>query len=115
VNLDKYFARSYDDSKYNCLHFSSDVWYELTGEDIRACLEGLLNPRARHLKPSHIKAFEKLDKPSDPCLVLMVQPRREYHVGVFVGRKLLHIQAKGVEYLPLDVATRGFSSLRYYR
>lgn len=102
VSVDPYFARTFHRETYNCLHFARDVWRDATGEDLDTRLHGL----RRRLK--------RIERPTDPCLVLMQRPNSQPHVGIFIRRSVLHITELGVEFQPVDVASRGFKTVRYY-
>lgn len=116
MSVDRYFARRYDARTYNCLHFACDVWRDETGEDLSGRLAGLLGePEERRVRREHLRAFERLAEPRSPCLVLMHSPREAPHVGVFLRGKVLHLSAeRGVEFAPVEVATRGFRTVRYF-
>lgn len=114
MSVNHYFGRRYDDEKYNCLHFTRDVWKDLTGEDLEEKLAGLLGP-TRQVRPSHFKAFRRLAKPESPCIMYMTQLGRDPHVGVYLRGSILHIKSTGVEFLPPVLACRGATSVRYYK
>ncbi len=115
MSIDCYLGRRYNNRSYNCLHFARDVWYDLTGVDITDRLSGLFNPIDRIVKRENLATFTRLDSPVDPCLVLMQRPRVDAHIGVFIRGKVLHIQPTGVQFVPLEFASRGFKTVRYYR
>lgn len=109
------FNRQYNRETYNCAHFVCDVWKELTGKDIEKELSGFLRPpKERQAGMDLRRTFRKLEKPESPCVVLMQRPGTVPHVGVFVRGKVIHIHERGVEFLPLDIAARGFDRLGYY-
>ena len=111
MSLDRFFQRTYSRARYNCFHHAAEVWQHLTGEDILARLAGALEGVSR----THVQGFRRLARPADPCLVLMRQPvTRDMHVGVMVRGMVMHIQPRGVELQPLDVASFGFSDVRFY-
>ena len=101
---------------YNCLDFATEVWLDATGEDLHERLQGLYVPRQdRHIHSSHLRAFERFASPVEPCLVLMHRRRVEPHLGVYLRQKVLHLGPYGVEFLPLDVASRGFPILEFFK
>lgn len=112
MSLDQFFDRKYHEKRFNCLHHASEVWSRLTGEDIRARLEGVLGG----LRRRHLRAFIRLSRPQSPCLV-MLRRRREcvFHIGVYLDGRVMHITGRGVEYQPLDVVACGFGETRWYR
>ena len=114
-SVDPYFSRVFNSESYNCLHFTREVWKDATGEDLGERLDGLfVPPSQRRIKSKHSRAFMRLSKPLDPCLVLMQRDNCDPHVGVYIRGSVLHITELGVEYQPVDVASRGFMSVRFY-
>lgn len=115
MSLDAFLDRQYDLERYNCLHHAAEVWKHLTGEDILTRLEDVLNG----VKRAHVAGFEALARPVDPCLALLRRrggkSRSDMHVGVYVGRRIIHITKQGVQYMPVDVVRYGFSGIRYWR
>lgn len=116
TGLDSFFNRRYNRQTYNCAHFVCEVWEHLTGRNIEKDLDGFLRPpQDRHVDPALRRKFWKLEAPESPCLVLMQRRRSVPHVGVFVRGKVIHIHELGVEFMPVDVATRGFEKLGFYK
>jgi hypothetical protein len=116
MNIDKFFGRVYDAREYNCLHFTCEVWADLTGEDIRARMDGLLAGavEARKLRRPHVHAFKRLPSPVGPCLVLFQAPKAAPHIGVYLRERVLHIQSSvGVHFIPLQIASIGFTKTRF--
>jgi hypothetical protein len=112
MSIDGFFDRRYRLRGYNCLHHTAEVWRHLTGDDIEARLAGVIEGVTR----AHVAGFRRLAKAADPCLVLMRHAgTRTMHVGVMTAGRVIHIQERGVEYQPLDVAAFGFTDVRYYR
>lgn len=116
MSLDSFFERQYNRDTYNCAHFACDVWERLTGQDIREELVGFLQPpKGRYTDPALRRKFKKLEAPESPCLVLMQRPKSVPHAGVYVRGMVIHIHERGVEFLPPEVATRGFTRIGYYK
>jgi ABC-type enterochelin transport system permease subunit len=116
VNTDKYLYRTYHKDLYNCAHFVCEIWKDLVGEDISAYLQTLLKPKdERHIQLSMFRKFTRLDRPISPCIVYMLCMKEDPHVGVYVNGMVLNLRRQGPEYLPLDLAGRGFNSMRFYR
>lgn len=116
LSVDPFLERRYHDRTYDCLHFTREVWLTFTGEDIGDRLETLLGRGAeRKVTREHRRLFTRLDAPEDPCLVVMRRPRSAPHTGVYVRGRVLHIMRRGVEFMPPEVASRGFTSVGYYR
>jgi hypothetical protein len=115
MTLDRFLNKKYDKDFYNCMHFVNDVWQAITGKNINnISLEFLLNSQKRYVPPLFKKSFKKIKQPITPCICLMARQNFNKHVGVFINNKILHITEKGVEFLPLDIATRGFRMVRFY-
>lgn len=116
MNVDDYLFREFVEDRYTCLEFTSEVWQDLTGEDLRERLGDLFRARAeRKLSPTLHHRFTRLSEPESPCLVLMTQLGMNPHLGVFFEGSLLHLNRSGPEYLPVEIAGRGFTSFRYYK
>jgi len=115
VSVDRYLDRRYHRRDYHCLTFSSEVWLAETGQDIVQQLAGLMGQAStRKISRDHVNAFARHDTPQDPCLVLFQRPRTAPHVGVYLRGRVLHITDQGVEYQPIDVASRSFETVRFY-
>jgi len=115
LSIDCFLDRNYNEQSYNCLHFSREVWIALTGNDISEALQGLLGRVSQRGISKHtLNAFTRFECPQEPCIVLMQRPRTSPHMGVYLRGKVLHITHQGVEFMPLDLAMRGFKSVRFY-
>lgn len=115
MSIDPLFSKRYDKAAYNCAHFLVDAWRHVTGEDLGDRLAGFLRPpAARVVDWGQRHGFAPLDRPRSPCIVAMHRPRTVPHVGMYYRGRVLHLHERGVEYQPLDVASRGFTKLRYY-
>jgi len=115
--VDRHLGARWRGDDYNCLHFATDVWRDLTGEDVT---EGLIATMAqttaeRRMTRRAVRAFSRLEGPQDPCLVLMRRPRSEPHVGVFMRGRVLHLTERGAEFMEPAVASRGFKEVVYFR
>lgn len=112
MKIDDFLDRFYDRQRYTCFHFTREVWKELTGEDLGEELEQVLNGFVK-LGRKHVRKFVELSGPQDPCLVVMQWVRSPPHLGVYLRGRVLHLQRHGVEFQPLGVADRGFTSTRF--
>lgn len=99
-------GRRHRGPEYSCLHFAAEAWALLTGEDLVERLGAGLRSGSR---------FERLARPSSPCLVLMRRPRAPSHVGVYLRGSVAHLTERGVRLEHPDIATLGYSEVRYYR
>ncbi len=106
MNLDPLFFKVYNKESYRCTHFVGDVWEHLTGDNIFDLLDSDFALR---------KNFTRLQKPVAPCIALLQQRGNNPHIGVFLGRTIIHLNRTGVENLKPSVVARGFSEkIRYY-
>ena len=108
-NLDKLFDKAYHEQTYNCLHFASEVWKELTGKDFTLLINDIINNKLNKHK------FEILQEPISPCIVIMKRQNCNSHVGIFIDNKVIHLTELGVECYTLPIASRGFNKLRFIR
>jgi hypothetical protein len=116
LSVDLYLSRRFDRVSYNCLDLAREVWLGETGEDLGERLRGLFVPVAeRKIEARHFRAFERLAAPVSPCLVLMRRPKAEPHMGVFLRGRVIHAQERGVEWMPIELAAFGFSTVEYFR
>ena len=115
-SIDPYLTRTYDEDKYNCLHLIVEAWLGLYNQDIRARLDQLTAARA-HRRPDWAlkRGFRILRAPVEPCLVVMRRPSVQPHIGLYLRGRVLHINELGVEFQPLDVASRGYKTTRFYQ
>jgi hypothetical protein len=109
VNINKFLDRAYDEDKYNCVHFTRDVWLELTGVDIEQHVKSLLGDPA--ITTRH--GFRRVREPRELSLVWL-RGAAESHAGVFVDGKILHLSKCGAIYQRVEDALMGFLEVRYY-
>lgn len=115
MSVDIYLNRTFDRSKYNCLDFVREVWLDLKGIDLAIPLQAVFGPPAvRTPTRKMFREFQKISTPQSPCLVLMERPHAAPHIGIFIRGRVLHLSELGVEFQPIDVASRAFTSVRYY-
>jgi len=116
MSIDKFLKKKYDKDSYNCAHLVCDVWEDITGESIRHKLTGFLRPyNERTAEWATFRQLSRLDAPESPCIVLMQRFHTSPHVGIFVRDRVLHIDEIGVKFQPLEVATRYFQRVRFYK
>lgn len=115
-SVDPFLGKVHRGDSYNCLHFARDVWLAMTGEDFG------LRMRALHAKASDrrvlaadLREFEKLDEPVSPCIALMRRPRTEPHMGIYLRRRILHLNERGAFFQPPHIAALVFQTVNYYR
>lgn len=115
MSIDPFFSRTYNEGSYNCAHLVAEVWEGLTGHNIRDHLDGFLLPPSERFVCEGIRhIFVRLEKPKNPCIVLMHKAKGSAHVGVFLDGKILHIQHTGVNFQPVEIVTMGFKAHRFY-
>lgn len=112
MNVSDYLARQYHPAEYNCLHFARDVYYELTGIDIRERLEEVFVDPAT-LGPGHVRAFHAIESPADPCLVVMTRGR-ETHIGVYLHGRLLQLNPQGASFPQFDLVRPTYRKVRFF-
>lgn len=116
MRVDDFLGRRFNAQTYSCVHFVRDVWLELTGENIEAPLRRLLVPAGeRRLTAGTFRAFRRLARPEPPAIAFMTALGHDPHIGVVIPGGMIHLRTHGVEYFPLDIATRGFTHVRFYR
>lgn len=113
-SVDPFYARKYHEKNYNCLHFSAEVWKALTGQDILELLAAFLQD-ASTAKRLAYRVFEEVETPVDPCFVVMQRPKVTPHLGVYLRGRVLHINPHSVEFQPVKVAARSFTTVRFYK
>lgn len=114
-SIDRYLGRRYNSATYNCAHLVCEVFADMVGPEMAEKLQGLLSaPSSRRAVLSQLRGAKFIDKPVTPCVVYMQGPRIETHVGVWIRGKVLQITKRGVQYLPLDVATHEFKRVRFF-
>lgn len=114
MSIDKWLSKRYQPDVYTCSDFAREVWLDLSGVDIAAALDGLLQAHSgRGLTREHVRRFKALREPVDPCLVVMQRPRHPVHLAIYIRGRILQITQQGVSYQPPKVATQFHTSFRY--
>lgn len=114
MSVDKWLSKKYIDNLYTCSDFTREVWLDITNVDIGPALQGLLQAHdGRGLCRDHVQRFRQLPGPRDPCLIVMQRPRWPVHIAVYLRKKVLQITERGVEFQPIEVATRFHKSFRF--
>ena len=112
--IDQFFTRRYSASTYNCAHFAIEVWKTLTGQDLEDRLHGLLCAPSKRKADMGLRGVVLLTRPRSPCLVLM-QRRGLAHVAVWFKGRVLHLlEGGGVQYMPLEIASLGYTRIRFF-
>ena len=112
MSIDPYLDRMYIPRVYTCYHFVAEILKDRIGKDLSESLAHLFN--TGKLSKSHVRLFTEVKVPTDYNIVIMQRPNvNPPHMGVFIRGKILHLHRKGVEYQPIDIASRGFPSVRF--
>lgn len=91
---------------YTCNEFACEAWKLVTREDLSQRLDLFLNGG---------EGFERLDKPISPCLVFLHNSARsETHIGLFYEGRVLHLAARGAQYVPLEFIV-GYKYCEFYQ
>jgi hypothetical protein len=122
MNLDQFLSKTYDIQSYNCLHFASDIWREITGEDLRERLGGNVY-ESRSINKSFRRDWKQIAVPSDLCLAVFsrsrkdpkVEPYQPSHVGVWFKGLVGHLTEAGACWQEIDLARRGYNKVTFYQ
>ena len=117
MSIDKYLTRVYHPKTYNCAHLVAEVWTDLYGSEMGQIMRGFLCAKNdRRVRLGDVRGVVVLEKPEDPCVVLMHTPKRAAHVGVYLRGRVLHIDRyKGPQFVPLEVVSVGYSKVRFFK
>ena len=115
-SIDKFFGKQFDARDYNCWHLCCEAWLDITGERLEDYTPAAWTTRSLTNAATGAAGmyFERLPGPRDPCIVMMLHPRRTPHLGIFIRGNVLHLRESGTEYQPVLVASLGFREVRYY-
>jgi hypothetical protein len=114
-STEPYLAWEFDMRTANCWHFAREVWRELTGVLLVDHTPDSLRPEEMTFSAvRQATALRRVALPCEPCLVLMQRLRIEPHVGVYIGRRVLHCTRFGAAYQPLDHVTVGYPTVTFY-
>lgn len=114
--LDEFLLRQFNLRTYNCWDLVREVWLRLTDQDLGS-------PELLHYTAMEFSdvvdtwqdvRYREIPSPQSPCIVLMQRPRHMPHVGVFYKNRVIHIRRAGVQYQPIEVASLGFTTVKWY-
>jgi hypothetical protein len=112
IQVDRWLDRTRS-QHYRCFDFVREVWLATFGEDVGDRLKHFLNERQFAL--SDIKKCKVLNKPVDPCFVLMQRDRRiEPHIGIWHRGKVLHLAGTGAQYLRLEAVAFRYTRITFF-
>lgn len=106
------FASPYNAKHHNCLHFAACAWHKLTGDGLlmAAAADGIAAARGL------MRHYQRVQGPTvAPSIVLMDAVPDGLHIGICVRRRLLHLNADGVQFMLADAALPAYSNVRFYQ
>ena len=114
MSIDNLLNREYSRSRYNCLHFSTEAWLYLTGDERLARFkESDFGGRGTL---AAFRDFKRVDGPTVvPSVVLMENIEGAFHMGICLDRWLLHIDSLRPEFFPIANYEQRFKKLRYFQ
>lgn len=114
--LDDLLLKRFNLRTYNCWDLTREVWLRLTGQDLGSpsLASYTADEMGEVVDAWQDTKYQELPAPRDPCIVLMQRSRHIPHVGVYYHGRVIHIRRAGAQFTPLEVASLGFSSVRYY-
>lgn len=116
ISLDPLFHREYDEENYNCAHLFCDAWMSWTGDDVTDVLSGILKaPDDRRIDYKTRHYFAPTKTPVTPCMIEMQSKGQPPHVGFYHNGFVMQITQQGVQNQPLEISTRGFNEITFYR
>lgn len=111
--MNQFLSKVYHATEYNCSHFVRDVWLFLTGNDIEDLVVAWNCGQLPQAMKSR-KGLTRIDKPQQPCIIMLQRPNEPPHVGVYIERKIFHMTADGGPILQdLSQASQGYK-VSYY-
>lgn len=115
-SIDPLLDRRFDRNYYQCAHFTDEAWGHLTEGDLKPAIKGLLLPvDEKYVDVAAMyRFFKNIAKPITPSVVFMFRDGISPHLGVFWKRRILHLTESGVRYETPDIASLGFTKVRYY-
>ena len=114
LDLSKYSDVKYDALRYNCLHFTCDVYYDITSIVLQPLVNDLCTERVqRRVYPEKLRQFVLIDVPKTPCIAVMRSPV-SVHCGVYVNGAIVHLDETGIKSQPPHIAKHQYQSVKYY-
>ena len=113
IDLSKYHAVTYDDKRYNCLHFAVDIHRDLTGKDMGLFVDELMTDKNhRTINPSKLKNFRQIATPCNACLAIM--RGASVHAGIYYSNTIIHLTEAGIQSTPTHIAQVQYGNISYY-
>jgi hypothetical protein len=114
ICLDRYLDRTYSFTAYNCGHFVSEFWFDLTGEDISHIAVGFFDSSERSIAEK-VPRFRQIVQPESPCVAIAHRYNFRSHAGVFYDGKVLHLSEQGVKYEDLNLFSQFAKRTLFYK
>lgn len=118
MSFDALFYREFDFERYNCLHFTVEVWQTLFGIDLSYFTTAITQDSGRqnmHDAYPIVRMFRRLRRPASPCLCLMRRLMAdETHIATYLDGRVLHLNELGVQYLPPDAILPQYKQVVFY-
>ena len=100
---------------YNCANYAAEVWESEGLGDLRPVLCGFLTKgKVGEASAGAITALRRIPRAIEPCLVIMRSGKAVPHVGVFIRGRVQHLDVTAPIRQPLEIATIGYRSVRFY-
>lgn len=114
IDVDKFLDRL-PSGDYKCWDFVREVWRESFGVDVGDKLASLVGAlKDRKIVLSELRGCTRIDKPVDPCFVVMHRKRTEPHIGIWTGGEVLNLTGNGVVYDKLKFVSRTYGKVSFY-
>lgn len=113
LTLDDFHSKIYHDTDYNCSHFVRDLWLFLTNQDIYDLVHAW-NARNLQMAMRHRVGLQRLQMPTDPCIVLFHKHGDPPHSGVYLEGMVFHMTTDGPRLQDLGFVSLSFDSAKFY-
>ena len=110
--IDSLLSQEYCSKTNNCSHFFVKAW-ETVAEPLNS--EGVCEEDFEIALISALDEFQRIERVSSPCAVLMSNTNAPSHLGLFFNNKVIHMTPQGVICQSLKAATISFSKVRFYK
>jgi hypothetical protein len=119
VRFDDLFQREYDYERYNCLHFTVEVWRRLFNIDLAFLVPAFVCAGGTHSLQMQAfagaRTFRRLPRPQSPCLCLMRGlAADETHIATWLDGRVLHLVEQGVGYFLPEVVFHQYKKVLFY-
>jgi hypothetical protein len=115
MSLDLLYWQQYQKGSLTCWDFVVSVWKELTGVDLSLVAdfpEGI-SLQMRFWKNQKNRLI-RLEEPKDPCIVFLLNAKRNPHVGVYNKRRILHLDENGPTAQTKSTVSMFYNKMEFY-